>query len=98
MEESKTPGFADVAVATAGSETVSYDLSNVSSSVIQRIDRTYNIGNFFNFARPGLEATNMSLVVRGGGDGYACYVKGNEHIFNTFDSTFGYTDRMCFLQ
>lgn len=97
MEESKTPGLADVAIATAGSETISYDLSNASSPVIQRIDRIYNIGNLFNFARPGLEPTNMSLVVRGGGDGYACYVKGNEHILNSFDSTFGYTDRMYFL-
>ena len=36
----------------------------------------------------------MSLVVRGGPDGYACYSKGNEHIFNDAGSTFGYTDRM----
>lgn len=82
-----------MSVATAGYETVSYDLSNALAPVAQRIDRVYNIGNFFNFARPGLEPTNMSLVVHGGEDGYACYNQGNEHIFSDANTVFGYTDR-----
>ncbi|UKZ48031.1 hypothetical protein TrVGV298_002267 [Trichoderma virens] len=79
-------------VIVQGSQTLSYDLSSNSSDVIQRIDKLYTISDFFNFARPSLDPFDVSLVVRGGASGYACYVKGNEHVFNPPDNAFGYTD------
>jgi hypothetical protein len=60
--------------------------------VVQRIDKAYTLGNFWNFARPNLDPVDASIVVRDGSAGYGCYVKGNEHVFNDPNSTFGYTD------
>lgn len=60
--------------------------------MVQRIDKTYTLGNFWNFARPNLDPVDVSIVVHGGSAGYGCYVKGNEHIFNDPSSAFGYTD------
>jgi hypothetical protein len=92
LEESQGPGHPDTSVASSGSETIFYDFSQDSSDIVQRIDKTYTLGNFWNFARPNLEPVDVSLVVHGGSAGYACYVKGNEHIFNDPSSAFGYTD------
>ncbi|KAL7916698.1 hypothetical protein GGI35DRAFT_485828 [Trichoderma velutinum] len=92
LEESEFPGSPDTGVIIQGAQTLSYDLSGNTSDVIQRIDKQYTISDFFNFARPSLDPFDVSLVVRGGASGYACYVKGNEHVFNPPDSAFGYTD------
>ncbi|KAL7940973.1 hypothetical protein V8C42DRAFT_349098 [Trichoderma barbatum] len=92
LEESEAPGSPDTGVIVQGTQTLSYDLSSSTSDVIQRIDKLYTISDFFNFARPLLGPFNVSLVVRGGVNGYACYVKGNEHDFNPPDNAFGYTD------
>lgn len=93
LEESITPGFADNTIATAGSQTISYDLSGSLSDISQRIDRAYMISEYWYFGRAQLQPMNVSLVVRGGPQGYGCYVKGNEGIYQDPAQLGGYTDR-----
>lgn len=93
LEESITPGFADNTIATAGTQTISYDLSGNLSSIVQRIDREYMISEYWYFGRAQLQPMNVSLVVRSGSDGYACYVQGNEGIYQDPAQLGGYTDR-----
>lgn len=69
LEESKTPGIPDTSVASSGSETISYHFAANSSEEVQRIDKTYTLGNFWNFARPNLDPVDVSIVVRGGSAG-----------------------------
>lgn len=95
--ESKVPGVADASVSAVGTQSISYDLSGHLGDIVQRIDRQYRIGDGWIFARPLLEGSNVSIVTRGGEDGYSCYIKGNEVIFIPADLTAGYTDRKyCF--
>ena len=98
LEESFIPGFPDTAIATAGTETISYDFSGNLSGVVQRIDRDYTIGEFWTFGRPQLEPINVSIIVRGGADGYACFIKGNEYVFTGLDTLGGYTDGTGLIQ
>jgi hypothetical protein len=93
LEESITPGFADNTIATAGTQTMSYDLSGDLSSIVQRIDRAYMIGEYWYFGRSQLEPMNVSLVSHSGPQGYGCYVKGNEGIYQDPAQLGGYTDR-----
>ena len=88
--ESVVPGFADNAIATTGTENITYDLSG--SDVVQRIDRAYQIGEFWYFARPQLDSNNAIVVVHGGVKGFACYNQGNEVVFAPGPVPWGYTD------
>lgn len=98
LEESTVPGIADMSVATTGTQSIAYDLSGDLGSVVQRVDRQYQIDETFVFGQPLLEGSNVSIVTRGGKDGYSCYIKGNEFIFLPGEATSGYTDReYCFL-
>ena len=96
MEQSVTPGYADNTIATAGSQTISYNLSGNAFDISQRIDRAYMISEYWYFGRPQLQPMNVSIVVRGGPQGYGCYVKGNEGIFQDPVQLGGYTDRESF--
>lgn len=96
--ESNVPYIADTQVAIDGTQSISYDLSGDIGDIVQRVDRQYQIGELFQFARPLLAGNDVSIVTRGGKDGYSCYVKGNEFVFLAPDLTSGYTDRKhCFL-
>ena len=83
-------------MATAGSQTISYNLSGNAFDISQRIDRAYMISEFYYFSRPQLQPMNVSIVVRGGPQGYGCYVKGNEGIYQDPAQLGGYTDRESF--
>lgn len=95
LEESSQPGLADTSIASAGTQSISYDLSGRGVDIVQRIDRQYQIGERWLFGRARLEGNDVSLVTRGGKDGYSCYVKGNEFLFIPPESIAGYTDRKC---
>lgn len=98
LVESNVPNIADTAIAIGGTQSISYDLSGDIGDIVQRVDRQYQIGDFWQFARPLLAGNDVSIVTRGGKDGYSCYVKGNEIILLAPDLTSGYTDRKhCFL-
>ena len=96
--ESNLPSIADTAIVIDGTQSISYDLSGDIGDIVQRVDRQYQIGEFFQFARPLLAGNDVSIVTRGGKDGYSCYVKGNELILLAPNLASGYTDRKhCFL-
>lgn len=90
--ESTVPGIADTSIATAGTQSISYDLSGGLGDIAQRLDRQYQISELWVFGRPLLEGNNVSIVTRGGSDGYSCYLKGNEFVFLPGEYTLGYTD------
>lgn len=93
LEESVTPGFADNTIATAGFQTISYNLSGGLEDIVQRIDRQYMISEYWYFGRPNLEPMNASIVTRGGSNGYSCYIRGNEGLYTPPLLPGGYTDR-----
>lgn len=93
LEESFTPGFPDNTIATAGTQTISYNLSGTFDEIVQRIDRAYAISEYWYFGRPQLEPMNVSLVTRSGEQGYSCYVHGNEGLYSPPNYPDGYTDR-----
>ena len=95
LGESETPGIADTAIATAGQQTVSYDFHDVAN-IVQRIDRYNAVGDYWTFYRPDLDPIDATIVVRGGSDGYACYTKGNTHLFSPPNASAGYLDRQLF--
>lgn len=90
--ESIVPGIADIFIATAGNQTVSYDLSGQPHDIIQRIDRQYSVGDVGIFARPDLQDGDISLITRSGKNGYSCYIKGNEFFSFPPNALSGYTD------
>lgn len=97
---------ADIGVAISGSQNVSFKLD--SGDLQQRIDRhftpagtspvqpspasTNQITDYWSWGSPKLDPFDFSLVVRGGDDGFACYVKGNNQIWLPTDLASGYTD------
>ncbi len=70
LVESVVPGFADSTIAMTGTETINDDLSG--SDVVQRIDRTYHIGDFWNLGQPQLDSNNATLIIHSGTKGFAC--------------------------
>lgn len=45
------------------------------------------------FANPTDAPLDFSLVVQDGGDAFACYVRGNNYVYDPVDVVGGYTDR-----
>ena len=91
--ESFTPGFADRSIATTGAQTIHYTFSGPVNQTMQRIDRHYEIDEYWDFGRPLDNPMNVSLITRIGLDGFSCYVRGNENLYLPEDATWGYTDR-----
>ena len=85
------PGSADTAIATTGKQTMSYDFRD-PINIVQRIDRTSELGDYWTFYRSHLEPIDATIVVKGGSDGFACYTKGNTHLFSPPNATAGYVD------
>ncbi|KAL6917141.1 hypothetical protein FSST1_008636 [Fusarium sambucinum] len=81
---------ADTSVMTSGSQNISYRLD--AEVLQQRIDRHATPSNSWSWGSPDLKPVDFSLVVQGGADGFACYVKGNNMIHVPDNVTFGYTD------
>ena len=48
--------------------------------------------DYWTWGSPKLDAFDFSLVVRGGSEGFACYVRGNNQIWLPSGVTSGYTD------
>ncbi|KAH7165082.1 hypothetical protein DER46DRAFT_685163 [Fusarium sp. MPI-SDFR-AT-0072] len=70
---------ADTAVAISGSQNISFSYS--SGQLTQRIDRTVKPSEYWYWASARLDEFDYPLVVRGGKDGFACYVRGNNQIW-----------------
>ncbi|CAM1504906.1 Fc.00g024970.m01.CDS01 [Cosmosporella sp. VM-42] len=81
---------ADVAVAITGSQNISFSYS--SPEVVQRIDRHFVPSDYWVWGSPRLDPFDFSLVVRGGKDGFGCYIRGNNQIWLPPDLASGYTD------
>ncbi|KAG7414067.1 hypothetical protein Forpe1208_v008297 [Fusarium oxysporum f. sp. rapae] len=64
---------ADTAVAISGSQNVSFSYS--SGQLTQRIDRTVKPNEYWYWSSARLDEFDYPLVVRGGKDGFACYMK-----------------------
>ncbi|KAH8892699.1 hypothetical protein GQ53DRAFT_860750 [Thozetella sp. PMI_491] len=75
---------ADTAVAIAGHQNISF---RFSSAIVANTLLDYWIWD-----SPKLDPIDFSLVVRGGDDGFACYVRGNNQIWLPTDLASGYTD------
>ncbi|KAG5767602.1 hypothetical protein H9Q72_004596 [Fusarium xylarioides] len=82
---------ADTAVAISGSQNISF--SYASDQLTQRIDRGFKpSAEYWYWASARLDEFDYSLVVRGGKDGFACYVRGNNQIWLPANLTSGYVD------
>ncbi|KAH7204798.1 hypothetical protein DER44DRAFT_811991 [Fusarium oxysporum] len=81
---------ADTGVAISGSQNASFSYS--SGQLTQRIDRTFKPSEYWYWASARLDEFDYSLVVRGGKDGFACYVRGNNQIWLPANLTSGYVD------
>ncbi|UPK93981.1 hypothetical protein LCI18_004916 [Fusarium solani-melongenae] len=81
---------ADTAMAISGAQNVSFSFD--SNELTQRIDRILKPSEYWSWGSPRLDEFNHSLVVRGGKNGFACYVRGNNQIWLPADLTSGYTD------
>ncbi|KAM6519328.1 hypothetical protein FALCPG4_012971 [Fusarium falciforme] len=81
---------ADTAMAISGAQNVSFSFD--SNELTQRIDRILKPSEYWSWGSPRLDEFNHSLVVRGGKNGFACYVRGNNQIWLPADLTSGYAD------
>ncbi|KAF4467560.1 hypothetical protein FALBO_5568 [Fusarium albosuccineum] len=81
---------ADTTIAVSGSQNISFSFD--SNQLTQRIDRIYKASDYWSWGSPRLDDFDNSLVVRGGKDGFACYVRGNNQIWLPADLASGYTD------
>ncbi|KAI8660348.1 hypothetical protein NCS57_01011700 [Fusarium keratoplasticum] len=81
---------ADTAMAISGAQNVSFSFD--SNELTQRIDRILKPSEYWSWGSPRLDEFNHSLVVRGGKNGFACYVRGNNQIWLPAGLTSGYTD------
>ncbi|KAJ4250975.1 hypothetical protein NW762_011625 [Fusarium torreyae] len=90
LMQSYTMNKADTAVAISGSQNVSFSYD--SDKLTQRIDRIFKPGEYWYWGSPRLDDFDYSLVVRGGKDGFACYVRGNNQIWLPANVTSGYID------
>ena len=88
--QSYTLNSADTYVSISGSQNISYSFT--SSEIQQRIDRSFFRSKYWYFTNPTTIPLTPSLIVRGGQDGYACWVKGNNFVFFPPDYSVGYTD------
>jgi hypothetical protein len=71
---------------------------NAPVSLLHALSASYAVLHFieyYYFIDPSLPPGSFSLVVRGGDDGYSCYVQGNNAIWYPPVQTTGYADGMC---
>ncbi|KAM0545993.1 hypothetical protein ACHAPJ_011105 [Fusarium lateritium] len=90
LMQSYTMNKADTAVAISGSQNVSFSYD--SDQLTQRIDRIFKPGEYWCWGSSRLDDFDYSLVVSGGKDGFACYVRGNNQIWLPANVTSGYID------
>ncbi|EXA32923.1 hypothetical protein FOVG_15896 [Fusarium oxysporum f. sp. pisi HDV247] len=76
-------------VVSHGSQNISYSFSD---TMAQRIDRNYQLSDYFFFGTPSIPPVQFSLVMKSGPEGYACYTEGNDFVFVPGNVTTGYTD------
>lgn len=62
----------------------------LSPSLVRR--EAYTALEYWYWASARLDEFDYSLVVRGGKDGFACYVRGNNQIWLPANLTSGYVD------
>ena len=80
----------DQFVAIEGYQTLSFSFE--SDFLLQRTDRHFIPSDYWIWGKGSLSPIDYSLVVKGGEDGFACYVKGNNLIYMPSDYVAGYTD------
>lgn len=80
----------DQFVSLEGRQNMSF--SYADNQLSQRIDRHFIPAYFWLWAKGSLAPIEYSLVVRGGDDGFACYVRGSNLVYMDPDFVGGYTD------
>jgi hypothetical protein len=81
---------ADTAVAISGHQNISFSFD--ADHLRQRIDRVLTPSEYWAWGSPSLKPFDFSLVIQGGNDGFACFVRGNNQIWLQPNATSGYTD------
>ncbi|CVL12257.1 uncharacterized protein FPRN_07011 [Fusarium proliferatum] len=81
---------ADTAIAISGTQNISF--SYASDRLTQGIDRIFKPSEYWYWTSARFDEFDYSLVVRGGKDGFACYVRGNNQIWLPANLTSGYVD------
>ncbi|KAM0418903.1 hypothetical protein ACHAPT_012168 [Fusarium lateritium] len=76
-------------VVSRGTQNISYSFKD---GFAQRIDRNYQVSEYFAFGTPSIPPVQFSLVIKDGSEGYACYNEGNDFVFLPGNVTAGYTD------
>ncbi|KAJ4320248.1 hypothetical protein N0V84_005946 [Fusarium piperis] len=76
-------------VVSHGTQNVSYSFED---GLYQRIDRNYQVSDYFAFGTPSIPPVQFSLVMKDGPDGYTCYNEGNVLVFLPGNVTAGYID------
>ncbi|KAJ3530450.1 hypothetical protein NM208_g9323 [Fusarium decemcellulare] len=76
-------------VVSHGTQNISYSFTD---GFTQRIDRNYQLSDYFAFGTPSIPPVQFSLVMKDGPNGYACYNEGNDFVFVPGNVTSGYTD------
>uniref|UniRef100_A0A8H7N103 Metallo-beta-lactamase domain-containing protein n=1 Tax=Bionectria ochroleuca TaxID=29856 RepID=A0A8H7N103_BIOOC len=80
---------ADTPVAVSGSQNISFSFD--SGELTQRIDRKFP-PPYWSWATPSNDDFDHSLVVHGGENGFACYIRGNNQVWLPTNLASGYTD------
>ncbi len=91
LAESEIPLAADIGISTSGEQTISYDFTDPDST-LQRIDMYNMVDDHWTFFRSQLKPIDVTIVTKGGPEGYACFTKGNTHLFSPPNGTAGYVD------
>lgn len=50
------------------------------------------VDDYWTFFRSQLKPIDVTIVTKGGPEGYACFTKGNTHLFSPPNGTAGYVD------
>ncbi|KAH8820708.1 hypothetical protein F5884DRAFT_827055 [Xylogone sp. PMI_703] len=81
----------DQFVAISGSQNVSFAYS--TGHLQQRIDRTYQLSDYWIWALPNLNPSiNFSLVTQDGPGPFACFIRGGNSLWFDTTQTLGYAD------
>ncbi|KAL9106594.1 MAG: hypothetical protein Q9227_008377 [Pyrenula ochraceoflavens] len=76
--------------AISGEQNISFSFA--TKDLQQRIDRNIQRSSYWYFAIPTVPPISFSLVVRGGQEGFSCYVNRNDQLSYPPDLTLGYVD------
>ena len=86
----------DQGVAIEGHQNMSFSFAG--SQLTQRIERSFTPSYYWLFGKGSLTPIAYDLIVSGGRNGFACYVRGNNLIYKQPEFVAGYTDGLWCLR